>query len=117
MVTLPLLPPKVLGPVSAISPQITVVGQQPGVTVQLYANGTAIGPLTASPGTSVAVSLPVGTLLAGQGLTAKQVYQAHSSDATPIPETVNAAPSSLLPATDRWQWKSIRLLLGRVFWR
>ena len=52
-----LLPPKVVGPINGLSPQVTVVGTGPGATVQLFADGISFGPATVASGPSVVVPL------------------------------------------------------------
>ena len=93
---MPLLPPKVVGPINELSRQITVVGTGPGATVQLFANGISFGPSTIGSGPSVAVPLGAVRAVAGQAITATQSLDSETSDSSPG-EAVSAAPAELPP--------------------
>src|SRR3990170_5723714 len=95
-----LLPPKVLGPINELAKSVTVVGAVDGATVQLLANGAPVGMSATASGLSVTIALGATILTPGQQITATQTRGVITSEPSPFPETVAAAPSpsSGLPA-------------------
>ncbi|MGE0469512.1 MAG: galactose oxidase-like domain-containing protein [Nitrospira sp.] len=87
---MPLLPPRVIGPLSACSGSVRVQGQLSGSTIIIFADGVAVGSGTASwPNQIFPLS---ASLTAGQQITATQAVGVEISPPSPEPIEVQAKP-------------------------
>lgn len=90
---MPLLPIKVIVPVSVCAPSVRVQGQLAGSTVVVFADGSPVGETVAG---SADILVPItGSVSSGQNITATQSLNGETSPVSPIPVAVQGPPPAL----------------------
>jgi Domain of unknown function (DUF1929) len=99
----PLLPPRVVAPLSECSSAVWIQGQVTGATVEIFADGSPVGSGVATWSDQLFALTAGVTLAAGAKVTARQTLGADTSPASPDPLAVQARPPVVGPVAYRSQ--------------